>query len=78
MKTWTWNHGDIETWTHGHMDTWTWRHGHGDMELTYWGILKPYNKKIKQETEHGSPGNFPYSIYRLLIVQAEICRLSVC
>ncbi len=25
----------------------------------------------------GSPGDFPYSVYRLLIVQKEVCRLSV-
>jgi hypothetical protein len=30
------------------------------------------------QTENGSPGDFPWSIYRLLIVQTEVCRLSVC
>jgi hypothetical protein len=30
------------------------------------------------QTENGSPGDFSWSIYRLLIVQIEICRLSIC
>jgi hypothetical protein len=30
------------------------------------------------QTEKGSPGDFPWSIYRLLIVQTEVFRLSVC
>jgi hypothetical protein len=30
------------------------------------------------QTENGSPGDFPWSVYHLLIVQTEVCRLSVC
>jgi hypothetical protein len=30
------------------------------------------------KTESGSPGDFPLSVYRLLVVQTEVCRLSVC
>ncbi len=30
------------------------------------------------QTENGNPGDFPVSIYRLLIVQMEVCRLSLC
>jgi hypothetical protein len=33
---------------------------------------------FKQNTEKGSPGNFPQSVYRLLIVLTEVCCLSVC
>jgi hypothetical protein len=29
------------------------------------------------QTEIESPGHFPKSVYRLLIVQTEVCRLSV-
>ncbi len=46
--------------------------------LKYWEILKVYKKKIKQETENGSPGDFPLSVYHVLIVQMEVCRLSIC
>jgi hypothetical protein len=28
--------------------------------------------------ENRSPGDFPYSIHRLLIVETEVCFLSVC
>ncbi len=28
------------------------------------------------QMENGSPGDFPQSVYRLLIVQTEVCRLS--
>ncbi len=54
---------------HGHrdtnMETRTWRHAHGDMKLKY-------------QMENGSPGDFAYFDYRLLIMQTEVCRLSVC
>ncbi len=30
------------------------------------------------QTEKGSPGDFPYSVYRLLIVQTEVRHFSVC
>ncbi len=32
----------------------------------------------KKTTENGRPGDFPQSIYRLLILQTEVCRLSAC
>jgi hypothetical protein len=52
----------METWRDGDMKTWTWTWKHGD---------------IKQKTDNRSPGDFPYSVYCLLIMQTEICRLSV-
>jgi hypothetical protein len=36
-----------------------------------------FTKKIKLETENGGPCDFPLSVYSLLIVQTEVCRLSV-
>jgi hypothetical protein len=30
------------------------------------------------QTEKGSPGNVPLSVYRLLIVQTEVCRSYFC
>jgi hypothetical protein len=30
------------------------------------------------QTEIGSPGNFPESVYHLLIMQTEVCHMSVC
>jgi hypothetical protein len=33
---------------------------------------------FKNQTENESPGDFPQSVYRLLIVQTKVCRLSVC
>ncbi len=58
----SWKHREIWTWGNGEMETWTWRQGHGD---------------IKQKTGNGHPGNFSYSVYRLLVVKTEVCRLSV-
>jgi hypothetical protein len=37
-----------------------------------------YGTYIYIYTENGSPGDFPLSVYRLLIVQTEVCRLSFC
>jgi hypothetical protein len=45
-------------------------------ELKYWEILK-YYKKRKQETENGSPVDFPWSVYYLFIVKTKVCCLSV-
>jgi hypothetical protein len=73
----TWKHGDMKTWRHGDMETWrhgdmeTWRHG--DMET--WRHAHGY---IKQKTKNGSTADFPYSIYRLLIVLTEVCHFLFC
>jgi hypothetical protein len=40
----------------------------------YWYMCCSFERKM----ENGSPGNFPYAIYCLLIVQTEVCCLSVC
>ncbi len=49
----------------------TWRHGDGDIETwRQWDI--------KQRTANGSPGYFPKFVYRLLFMQMEVCRLSIC
>ncbi len=79
VETWTttWKRGrrqgnmdeDMETWTSTYSDmvedvetqTRTWKHGRGQ----------------ESETENGSPCDFPQSVYRLLIIQTEVCRLSV-
>jgi hypothetical protein len=34
--------------------------------------------QFKWKTENGSPGDFPQSLYHWLIVQTEVCHLSVC
>ncbi len=54
---------------HGNMETW--KHG------TWWNRDTGMETR-RHETENGSPGDFPYSVYRFLIMQTEICRLSVC
>jgi hypothetical protein len=63
--------GIPETLKHGHGDKWTW--GLGDMEN---GVIE--TRTWRHQTEYRSPGDFPYSVYRLLIVQTEVCHLSVC
>jgi hypothetical protein len=52
------------------------RHGHGDMERWRWrhGDIETW----RHQMENGSLGDFPSSVYRLLIVQTEVCCLSVC
>jgi hypothetical protein len=62
QKTWTWRH-EIET--QKHEDT--------DMDMETWT-----NGDMETPNENGSPGYFPLSGYRLLILQKEVCRLSVC
>jgi hypothetical protein len=37
-----------------------------------------YTYKYIYLTENGIPGDFPHSVYRLLTVQTEVCRFSVC
>ncbi len=37
-----------------------------------------YIYMLKFQTENGSPGDFPESVRPFLIVQTEVCRLSVC
>jgi hypothetical protein len=62
---------EMETWRHGHrdmdMETWTWRgtlrHGLGNKEMETWR---------QKSNGKQSPGDFPYSVYRLLIVQTEV------
>ncbi len=72
---------DMGTWRQGDMDietltwTWTWKHGHGNMDTETWtwrhgikilGNSEVLQQKIKWKKE--SPGDFPYSVYHLLIV----------
>ncbi len=58
---------DMETWNKEHGKLGTWRHD--DRET--W--------TRRHQTENGSPGDFFLkSVYRLLIVQIEVCRLSAC
>ncbi len=78
MEIWTWRPGhrdiDMETWTrihwYGGMDkeTWTWRHGHGDIDIKAW----TWRHEIKILNGKRKP------VKRLLIVQTEVCPLSVC
>jgi hypothetical protein len=51
-----WRHGDMEmeTWIYGRMETWR----HGDVEML----------RHEDIERHGSPGDFPQSVYNLLIV----------
>jgi hypothetical protein len=67
----TWRHGDMETWRYEDMETW--RHGDIDMETWKHGGIGD----IRRKTENKSQGNFPKSVYRLLIVQTEVCRLRL-
>jgi hypothetical protein len=62
----TWRNGEMETWRHGDMEIWRHRHGHMDMET------------LRHQTKNVNPGDFPSFVYRLLIVQMEVCCLSVC
>jgi hypothetical protein len=49
------------------METWI----HEDMETWTW-------RHQKDKEKNGSLGDYTLSVYRLLIVQTEVCRLSVC
>jgi hypothetical protein len=75
-----WKHGEMETWRqrheiqkHGDMDMgkWTRRHGQEDLDMETWTWRQ-------NQTENERSGNVPLSVYRLLIVQTEVCRLFVC
>ncbi len=80
----TWRHGDNETRRQG--DKEKWRHGdterrrHGDTETQRCGDTETWRHvtNVNYQTENGSPSDFHQSIYRLLIVQTEVCRLPVC
>jgi hypothetical protein len=73
----------METWRNGEKETWTWRYGHEDMDMETWpwrhGIKTWGNSDVLREnqTEKGSPDSFPSSVYRFLIMQTEVCRLSM-
>ncbi len=81
MNTWRYRHGDMETWRNGDMETWK----HRDME-TWTGNM---DRKHGQETWTGNmdieswdhhtetSAIFLDSFYRMLIMQTEVCRLSV-
>ncbi len=75
---WTWKHGDVDMrhgnmkrWRHGDKDMETWKHEHGDMSMETWTLRQ-------NQTINGSPDHFPLSVYYLLIVQTEVCHLSIC
>jgi hypothetical protein len=58
-------HGDKD------METETW--SHGEMDMDSW---RNGHRGIKQKRE--AKVIFPYSVYHLLIMQTDVCCLSVC
>ncbi len=47
------------------------------MLLVSW-IRRRGSEQFQTETKNGSSGDFPQSVYCLLIMQTEVCCLSVC
>jgi hypothetical protein len=62
METWAWRQG------HEELDMEAWAHGHEDMNIEMWNLKKG----------NGSPVDFPKSVYRLFIMQTEVCGFSIC
>jgi hypothetical protein len=66
---------DMET-RHGHGDKiWTRRHSHLRHGIKIIGNSEVLGK-IERKTE--AQAILPSSVYRFLVVQTEVCRLSVC
>jgi hypothetical protein len=76
MEMETLKHGDMETWRDGDMETLR----HGDMEKLRHGDNETWKHVDDMETSNGKwkPRRYSLIYYGLVIMQMEVCHLSVC